>query len=112
MVMCIIKHDFLFLYVEYDGVRNVWKYLNHEVKFISHFTMAHDVWKIYLQNKAKLKENLALIHGRIRLTCDLYTTCSNEGYLCLTAYYVDLDWKPTNKILAFCDMQHHIQVLN
>ena len=61
----IIKHDLPFSYVEYDGVRAVWKYLNHEVKFISRFTAAHDVWKIYLQNKAKLKEELAQIHGRM-----------------------------------------------
>ena len=89
--MSLIKHDLPFSYVEYDGVRVVWKYLKHEVKFISCLTVAHDAWKIYLQHKAKLEEELSQIHGRICLTCDLWTTCSNEGYLCLTAHYVDLD---------------------
>ena len=105
VAMSIIKHDLPFSYVEYDGVRSVWKYLNHEVRCISRLTIAHDVWKIYLENKAKLKEELALIHGRVCLTCDLWTACSNEGYICLSAHYVNLDWKLTSKILAFCGMQ-------
>ena len=91
VAMSIIKHDLPFSYVEYDGVRAVWKYLNHEVRCISRFTAAHDVWKIYLENKAKLKEQLAQIHGRICITCDLWIVCFYEGYLCLTAYYVNLD---------------------
>ena len=59
MAKSIIKHDITFSYVEYDGVRAVWKYLNHEVKFISCLIGTHDVWKFFLQNKVKLKEELA-----------------------------------------------------
>ena len=103
--MAIVRHDLPFSFVEYDGVRNMLKYLNPEVKFISRITAASDVWKLYVENKERLKECLAHIQGRICLTCDLWTACTNEGYLCLTAHYVDLDWKLSSKILAFCDMQ-------
>ena len=100
----IVKHDLPFSYVEYDGVRDVWKYLNPEVKFMSRNTAASDVWKLYVDNKQNLKEYLAQIQGRICLTCDLWTAAISEGYLCLTTHYVDLEWKLCSKILAFCDM--------
>ncbi|KAL1198239.1 hypothetical protein V5N11_026908 [Cardamine amara subsp. amara] len=35
---CIIEHDLPFLYVEYDRVKLIWKYLNADVKFISRNT--------------------------------------------------------------------------
>ena len=102
--MAIIKHDLLLSFVEYDGVRSVFKYLNPDVKLISRNTASSDVWKIYLNEKANVKDELAKISGRACLTSDLWTSCTQEGYICLTVHYVDLNWKLNSKILAFCDM--------
>jgi len=44
---CIIQHDLLFPYVEYEKVRSVWKYLNADVKFITRNTTVADVLKLY-----------------------------------------------------------------
>ena len=101
----IIRHDLPFKFVKYEGIRDIFKYLNSDVKFISRITASCDVGKVYVEQKKKLKEDLSKILGRICLTCDLWTSCTNKGYICLTAHYVDLDWKLKSKILAFCDMR-------
>ena len=51
-----------------------------------------------------MRDSLTNIHGRICLISDLWTACTNRGYLCLTAHYIDCDWELKSKILAFCDM--------
>ncbi|XP_010430867.1 PREDICTED: zinc finger BED domain-containing protein RICESLEEPER 2-like [Camelina sativa] len=98
---CIIQHDLPFAYVEYERVRSVWKYLNADVKFISRNTAAADVYKFYETETENLKTELANLPGRISFTSDLWTAITHEGYMCLTAHYVDRNWKLNSKILAF-----------
>ena len=43
--------------------------------------------------------------GRICLIFYCWTACTSEGYICLTAHFVDENWKLNNKILSFCKME-------
>ena len=74
------------------------------MKLISRNVVASNVWKIYLNEKANVKNKLAKISGKVCLTSDLWTSCTQEGYICLTIHYVNLNRKPNSKILAFYDM--------
>jgi len=51
MAMAIVKHDLPFSFVEYEGIRDLMKYLNPDIKFITRNTAAADVWKVYLSKK-------------------------------------------------------------
>ncbi|CAI8592783.1 unnamed protein product [Vicia faba] len=51
-----------------------------------------------------LKKELANIPSRISLTSDLWTACTTEGYIFLTAHYVDSNWNFKSRILNFCRM--------
>uniref|UniRef100_A0A803LQ19 Uncharacterized protein n=1 Tax=Chenopodium quinoa TaxID=63459 RepID=A0A803LQ19_CHEQI len=51
--------------------------------------------------KAQLRETLSKVSSRISLTCDMWTSCQTEGYLCLTAHYVDNNWKLISTVLNF-----------
>uniref|UniRef100_A0A803MDE9 hAT-like transposase RNase-H fold domain-containing protein n=1 Tax=Chenopodium quinoa TaxID=63459 RepID=A0A803MDE9_CHEQI len=51
--------------------------------------------------KAQLKETLSKVSSRISLTCDMWTSCQTEGYLCLTAHYVDDNWKLISTMMNF-----------
>lgn len=42
--------------------------------------------------------------GRICLTSDLWTSVATDGYLTITAHFVDVDWRLNKKILNFCIM--------
>ncbi|CAA7036531.1 unnamed protein product [Microthlaspi erraticum] len=97
----IIQHDLPFSYVEYERVRAVWKYLNDDVQVISRNTAVADVIKYYENEKAALKRELRNLHGRISFTSDLWTAVTDEGYVCLTAHYIDSKWQLKNKILVF-----------
>jgi hypothetical protein len=57
---------------------------------------------LYSKEKLKLKQELATIPNRISLTFDLWESCTTETYICVTAHYVDADWKLNSKLLNFC----------
>jgi len=98
----IIQHDLPFSYVEYERVRDTWRYLKADVKFFSRNTAVADVYKFYETDTDKLKRELVQLSGRISLTTYLWSTLTPEGYMCLTAHYIDRNWKLNNKILVFC----------
>ncbi|KAF7820644.1 zinc finger BED domain-containing protein DAYSLEEPER-like [Senna tora] len=100
--MAIIKHELPFSFVEYEGVREIFKYCNPDVKFITRNTTVADVWKVYVSRKESLKqENTAVadvwkvyvsrkeslkqeldkIPSRICLTSDVWTTCTTEDQI-------------------------------
>ena len=100
----IIKHNLPFSFVEYEGTRKIFSYLNSDVKHISRNTSKADVLKLYKNEQDDVKNKLKSIPGRICLTSDLWTSIISEGYICLTAHYVDENWKLRNIILNFCHM--------
>ncbi|CAL5207197.1 unnamed protein product [Lathyrus oleraceus] len=100
----IIAHDLPYKYVEFQKIRDWMKYLNPEFSPISRNTAKADVDEIFKTEKEALKKELANIPSRISLTSDMWTSCTSEGYICLTAHYVDSNWNLKSKILNFCHM--------
>ncbi|KAL0655624.1 hypothetical protein Bca4012_076208 [Brassica carinata] len=102
----IIYHDLPFKYVEYEKVRERDRFLNPDVQHICRQTAASDVYKRYEIEKAKLIEVLGKHKGRVCFTADLWTARSVVmGYICITAHYIDENWRLNNKILAFCNIK-------
>ena len=66
--------------------------------------LQNHVLKMYKREKDKLKIVLGSLPGRICLTSDLWTSISTDGYVSLTAHYVDLNWKLQKFFLNFCLM--------
>ncbi|XP_025678626.1 zinc finger BED domain-containing protein RICESLEEPER 2-like [Arachis hypogaea] len=54
--------------------------------------------------KEKLRQKMSRIPNRICLTSDAWTASTTEGYICLTAHFVDENWRLVSKILNFCRM--------
>lgn len=104
LAAAVIKHDLAFSLVEYSGFRTYIKYLNPDAPSISRNTLVSDITKMYVCEKEKLKQILAGIRNRICLTSDCWTACTSEGYICLTAHFVDRDWKLKSKLLNFTHM--------
>ena len=100
----IIAHDMPFSIVEWRVFRKYQKFLNENCRSISSGTTKCDVMKKYEIEKEKLKQKLGQIPGRVCLTSYYWTTCTNIGYISLTAHYVDKDWKLKSKILSFTHM--------
>ena len=51
----IIKHNLPFSFVEYEGIRKVFSYLNSNIKHISRNTSKADVLKLYKKEKDDVK---------------------------------------------------------
>ncbi|RIA04507.1 hypothetical protein BRARA_K01253 [Brassica rapa] len=100
--VALIEHNLPYSFVEYRRIREAWHYLNPSIQFWCRNTAASDCLKIYEREKLKLRQKLKEIPGRICLTTDLWRALTVEGYLCLTADYIDIDWSLKSRILDFC----------
>ncbi|KAK9187258.1 hypothetical protein WN944_018650 [Citrus x changshan-huyou] len=100
----IIIHDLPFQFVEYEGIRRIWNYLCDEVPNICRNTAKADVLKMHNREKTKIRSMLEEAHSRICLTTDLWTSITADGYLCLTAHFIDKGWNLQKKVLNFFEM--------
>lgn len=100
----IIEHKYPYRYVEHKATRDLHLYLNGNVKVISRNTAKADVLAIYVRERENLKKALQKARSRICLTSDLWSSSTSDGYLALTAHYVDENWTLQKQILTF----HHV----
>uniref|UniRef100_A0A803LVX1 BED-type domain-containing protein n=1 Tax=Chenopodium quinoa TaxID=63459 RepID=A0A803LVX1_CHEQI len=99
--IAVVKHDLPFQFAEYSVVRKLINYINPDVKLVSRNTLKADVLKMFKREKDKLKEELSVVKGRISLTSDCWTSITTDGYMSLTAHFVDNQWNLQKKILNF-----------
>jgi len=104
VALCIVKHDLPFQFAEYDGVRNLFVYLNPDVKVLSRHTSRNDVLKMFKREKERLKEFLHYIPGRVAFTSDCWTSLNTDGCISLTAHFIDDNWCLQKRILNFSFM--------
>ena len=51
--------------------------------------------------KIILIKNFTNFEGRICLTSDIWTSLTHSGFLCITAHYIDNEWKLNKRIISF-----------
>ncbi|KAD4385738.1 hypothetical protein E3N88_25907 [Mikania micrantha] len=101
LAMSIIKHNYPFSYVEHEGTRELHKFLHNDVNFITRNTAKSDVLQLYDREKTILKDALQKVTSKIWLTTDLWSSITTDGFMALTAHYVDNDWVLRKKMLNF-----------
>ena len=101
----IIAHNLPFIIVEWRVFRKYQKKNIEDCRSVLRRTTKHNVMKKHEIKKENLKQLLAQILGRVCLTFDFWTKCTNIGFISLTTHYVDKDWKLKSKILSFAHMQ-------
>jgi hypothetical protein len=89
LVAAIIKHELSFSFVEYDGIREMTRYLRSDVPLISRNTANADLVKMHLLEKQEVKSLLNVCTERINLTYDMWTSLTTDGYICLTVHFFD-----------------------
>ncbi|XP_028768435.1 zinc finger BED domain-containing protein RICESLEEPER 2-like [Neltuma alba] len=103
----IICDELPFRLVEKQGFKNFVKELEPRFQIPSRTTVARDCWQLYLGEVRILKNLLRQCTNRISLTTDCWTSVQNFNYLCLTAHFIDNDWKLHKRILNFCMIENH-----
>lgn len=104
VVVAIARHNLPFQFVEYEGIRKCFAYLYPEVKTFCRNTIKKEIFNMYSIEKSKLYDLLRLVPGRIALTSDCWTSVTTDGYISLTAHFVDHNWCLQKRILAFTSM--------
>ena len=98
----IIMRDLSFQFVEWVAMKKMLCYLRPKLHIVSRNTYKADCLRIYNREKSKIKSLLASIPGRTCLTSDCWSSLTTDGYICLTAHFIDKDWNLQKKILNFC----------
>ncbi|KAL9227709.1 hypothetical protein vseg_003363 [Gypsophila vaccaria] len=103
----IIMDERPFRMVEHEGFRLFMSVACPHFMIPSRWTVARDCVGLYLEEKRKLKTYFSNLSSRIYLTTDTWTSCQNLGYMCLTAHFIDHNWKLHKKIINFCPIVGH-----
>ena len=85
LVEMFMSEELPFRFVESKGFR---KLLN-----VLHLRFARDIITLYEAEKTKLHKYLSKYCGRVCLTIDNWTLGQNLSYMCLTAHFINNDWK-------------------
>ncbi|TYG60684.1 hypothetical protein ES288_D07G086600v1 [Gossypium darwinii] len=94
------KHSFRT--VEEPAFRYMMRIASPNFKNISRHTAARDVLMYYAKERDRVKEELAKAPGLICLTSDNWNSeHTNDEYICVTAHWVDKDWKLQKRIIRF-----------
>lgn len=101
VVHAIVRHDLPFSFVEYEGIRSIFNYLEPQTTNFTRNTAKSHMKKIYDKEMIRLRGELVACPSRICLTSDAWTSIATNGYLSLTAHYVDSNWILRKKILNF-----------
>lgn len=61
--------------------------------------------KAFKEEKRILQGMFKNSKSKISLTTDLWTSNQTVGYICITAHYIDEEWKPQKRIVKFAAME-------
>ncbi|KAK8320357.1 hypothetical protein V6Z12_A12G031900 [Gossypium hirsutum] len=94
------KHSFRT--IEEPGFRYMMSIASPNFKNISRYAAARDVLMYYAKERDRVKEELARVPGLICLTSDNWNSeHTNDEYICITAHWVDENWKLQKRIIRF-----------
>jgi hypothetical protein len=100
----IALHGYPLSIVEHEEMIRFVKNLNPMTNAISHSDMEEHCYALFQKEKAKLKDKIALSSQRVSLSANIWTPDGAEPtvkYLCLTAHFIDEDWKVHRMVIKF-----------
>ncbi|KAJ9542181.1 hypothetical protein OSB04_028687 [Centaurea solstitialis] len=102
------KHDELpFRFVEGRGFKQFMESSCPRFKIPSRWTVNRDIFGIYSEEKTDLKKLFKRTTQRISLTTDTWTSVQRINYMCVTAHFIDDEWKLNKKIVSFVPVVSH-----
>lgn len=104
LIQSMVRHDLPFSFAEYEGIRNIFSYLEPKVGHNCRNTAKGDIKKLHESLCSRLRDELARCPSRICLTSDAWTSIVTDGYLSLTAHFIDSNWELQKRIINFSEM--------
>jgi hypothetical protein len=99
--MSLIMHDYPFAMAEHEYFVEFIKSLRSSFSFKSRVTTRKLVIEMHLEEKQNLYREFSAVSSRFSATMDMWTSCQNLGYMCITVHWIDDDWQMQKRIVKF-----------
>ncbi|XP_019192763.1 PREDICTED: zinc finger BED domain-containing protein RICESLEEPER 1-like [Ipomoea nil] len=103
----IIVDELPFRIVEGNGFRKFILVACPRFQIPSRWTISRDIYQIYLDERISLKKLFRVSTQRVSLTTDTWTSVQRINYMCITAHFIDDQWKLNKKIISFVPISSH-----
>nr|KAJ0197777.1 hypothetical protein LSAT_V11C700372050 [Lactuca sativa] len=103
----LVVDELPFSFVEGAGFRYYNSVTQPLFKVPCRSTSTTDVYQLFVDEKEKIREFIKKNIGRICLTTDTWTSKQQSCYMCLTAHFIDNEWKLKKKVLCFSSQESH-----
>ncbi|XP_019181603.1 PREDICTED: zinc finger BED domain-containing protein RICESLEEPER 4-like [Ipomoea nil] len=103
----IIIDELPFRFVDGIGFRRFILVACPRFQIPSRWTVSKDIFQIYLDERSVLKQIFKGCSQRVSLTTDTWTSVQRINYMCITAHFIDDQWKLNKKIIAFVPVSSH-----
>ena len=97
----IASDKLLVRFVEGDEFRNLMSVACPRFKIPSRWTVSRDIFNIYVEEILNLKKKIKLNCQRVCLTTNSWTSFQRINYVCITAHFIDNEWKLHKKVVVF-----------
>ncbi|XP_055961833.1 zinc finger BED domain-containing protein RICESLEEPER 1-like [Mercurialis annua] len=94
-------------FVEGLGFRKLMNTACPKFKIPSRWTVTRDVFKLYADEKLKLKTFLKDHSQRVSITTDTWTSIQRINYMSVTCHWIDDSWRLNKRIIAFMPVSGH-----
>ncbi|GKD13332.1 zinc finger BED domain-containing protein RICESLEEPER 2-like protein [Tanacetum coccineum] len=104
LVHAVVRHDLPYSFTEYEGVRDVFNYLEPDVTHITRNTTKADMLKLHGVESKRLRHELLSCPSRICLTSDAWTSIvTDSGILRIGCFQVPLYYRHALVHLSMSD---------
>ncbi|XP_019179046.1 PREDICTED: zinc finger BED domain-containing protein RICESLEEPER 2-like [Ipomoea nil] len=103
----IILDELPFRIVEGQGFRKFVFVCCPRFKIPSTWTISRDIFKIFSDERLNLKKFFRTSTQRVSITTDTWTSVQRINYMCITAHFIDSEWKLQKKIISFVPIYSH-----
>ncbi|XP_043818222.1 zinc finger BED domain-containing protein RICESLEEPER 2-like [Manihot esculenta] len=107
LVHMIIIDELPFRFVEGEGFRSFMTAICPRFRIPSRWTISRDCYDLFIEERSKLKSFFKNNCQRVSLTTDTWTSLQRINYMCITAHFIDNDWKLHKRIINFCPISSH-----
>jgi len=103
--LAIIMHEYPFNIVEHEYLVDFIKSLRPSFPIKSRVTIRKEIMENFLEEKDRLYAYLKSMQCRFSATMDMWTSCQNKGYMCVTIHWIDDDWRMQKRIVGFFNVK-------
>jgi hypothetical protein len=103
--LAITMHEYPFNIVEHEYLVDFIKSLRPNFPIKSRITVRKEIMDRYLDEKEALYSYLKTMQCRFSATMDMWTSCQNKGYMCVTVHWIDDEWRMQKRIIGFFNVK-------